>query len=94
MMDFDFVNSLKKSLGPLRITVDVVARDHSYFLIVDGSQTFRDSDTKNWGKVYLAFDQVAGLYVKQHFTPISINAISDTRVEYEIGNIFDMVKNV
>lgn len=92
-MEFNFVEKFNQRWGMLRITTEVVARDHSYFLVVDGTHTFDDSTEQNWGNPYIEFKKFSEQEVRRHFTPVSIKEITPTRVEYEIGNIFDLVKN-
>lgn len=93
MIEFDFIEKLRKELGPLLITAEVVARDHSYFLVMDGSQTFRKSPGTTWDNDYMKFEVFTSMFVRQYFTPISTHSPSHTISEYEIGNVFDMVKN-
>jgi len=52
-MEFDFVEKFNQRWGMLRITTEVVTRDHSYFLVVDGTHTFDDSSEQNWGNTSL-----------------------------------------
>ena len=93
-MEFEFVKKLEKELGPLLITMEVVSRDHSYFLVLDGSKTFGKSPGTTWNDDYMTFELFTNVFVKQYISPISIHSPTGNITEYEIGNVFDMVKNV
>lgn len=93
MMEFEFIEKLRRELRPLMITMELVSRDHSYFLVMDGSKTFRKSPGTTWNDDYMTFEVFTSMFVRQYFTPISTHSPTQTISEYEIGNVFDMVKN-
>ena len=93
-MEFEFVEAIKKRLAPIRVNVSLEVKDQSYFLIFN-SETFKDPATKTrWGTVYLPFEEFCAIVVGRYFKPLKIEKKSDTCVEMEIGNIFDLVKSI
>ena len=93
-MEFDFVEKFNQRWGMLRITTEVVSQDHSYFLVVDGTHTFDDSTEQSWGDPYIEFKRFTEMEVSRYFTPKSVKELTPTRIQFEIGNVFDLVKNV
>ncbi len=94
-MNFEFVETIKKRLAPINVTVEMVIRDQSYFLVLNGNETFDENKTKlSWGTVYLPFKDFSKIVVGRYFKPKEVNVVSPTCIEFEIGNVFDLVKNI
>jgi hypothetical protein len=92
-MEFEFIKLLEKDLKPLKISVELVSRDHSYYVVLDGSRTFEKTPGTTWHDDYMQFEVFTTMFVKRYFTPVSISNPTLSSTEYEIGNVFDLVKN-
>jgi hypothetical protein len=80
-------------MGPMGITADVTERESCYYLTVDGSGLYpTDAEwVKNIGKGFVDFVNV---FVPKMFTEMEAATINETRVEFRIGTLFDMMVRI
>lgn len=80
-------------LGPLGITSEVSERDSCYYLTVDGSKL--RSDAAGWkaatGRDFVTFVTV---FIPRMFTALESVTLNETRVEFRIGTIFDIMMKI
>ena len=90
MIEIPFVDAVREQVKSMRVTVDIELRGDEYFLIMDGSKTY--PDTEKWVSIWGGFDVFAAFHLRDHvhFQPKKLTA---TQIEYKIGSVMDILKN-
>ena len=85
-----YADDLNKIFKPLGVTAVVEDRDSCYYLILDGTKLYPTAPEwkNNIGKT---FNDFVGVFIPNLFHKMECNIISDTKVEFVIGNVFDML---
>jgi len=91
MSEFTFVNQLQEQLAPLKVTVDLQTRNQIYVLTIDGTATYKDLSL--WDNRWGGFENFGNGYTRAH-TRSKPNLLSPTRIEYELGTLLDILKQV
>ena len=89
-MDFEFVDQLNVRFAPVGITFSTVARDQTYYLIVKNTQL----DRSVWELYIPDFAQGFKGYLRPYFEPKAVQQIDSNTVEYTIGSVFDLIKEI
>lgn len=78
---------------PIGIRAVVTERDNCYYLTVDGSKLW--STTAQWEKnINRPFVEFIGVFLPNLFGELESTVINETRVEFRIGTIFDMMLRI
>jgi hypothetical protein len=84
--------SLRKKLTPLKIQLNVVYEDNIYYIVMDGRKTYQDSAMwhRHWDQGIVGFGTV---FLKlENIEPVRSVEVDPFVVRYEIGSLFDLLK--
>ena len=93
----DSVLTYEKELNdiftPIGINATVTERDNCYYLTVDGSRLW--STAEQWEKhINRSFTEFITVFLPKMFGELESTLINETRVEFRIGTIFDMMLRI
>jgi hypothetical protein len=88
---FDYAVRANKLFKPLGIVSEIIDRDGCLYLILDGT-TLYDRTRMTWKEMIgKDFDEFTSTIVPSMFGPFPPEKISDTKMEFKIGTIFDIL---
>ena len=88
--NFPEANQLADRLRHLHVTVNVEERNHTFYLIVDASNSYAIPDwEKYWGTGYIG---IITTLVGELYGTIEANLIAPAVIEYKIGTLLDMIQ--
>lgn len=90
-MEFEIVEKIKTTLGPLGVKVTVYEKNNIYYLELDGTGIFPDAADweVNWGRNFAEFTK---WYVKGYVKG-KPKSLTETHVKYKIGSLMDILKD-
>lgn len=88
MNEFKFVEDIRQEIGPISCTVDIVQEDQIYYLVIESKSRLNDVDWDSWG-----LDAMFDLSVKRR-TTYKNRSRTGNRITYELGSLFDFLKDV
>lgn len=96
MMD-DSVLQYEKEMNdlfkPMGIKTEVSERDSCYYMTVDGSKLYNTA--AEWEKnVGRNFEDLIKVFVPKMYMDMESATLNETRVEFRIGTIFDMMVRI
>jgi hypothetical protein len=87
-MDFEFVDQLNQKFRPLAIEFSLDHRDNYYYLVA----TNKKLNSEFFQTAEMTVAEFLEMYVRSFFTHKKIQVIDDNTVEFEIGSVFDILK--
>lgn len=91
--EFEFIDLVRRKLSPLNIVIDIKQVGYEYFIIVDGSRTYKD--TALWEKYWICgFEGFSKRFIYPHIGKVDTTMISDTCIEFKIGTLMDIIKGM
>jgi hypothetical protein len=85
-----YEKEMNELMKPMGIVTEVSERESCYYMTVDGSKLYNtDAEwEKNVGKGFVDFISV---FVPRMYTSMEKVVLNETRVEFRIGTLFDMM---
>jgi hypothetical protein len=88
--EFEFVQDLQKTLGPIGVDLQIIYKDNTYYLQVKSNQFDDGYFLKYWGS---SLERIVLWYTKPFVKDQSVSKMPDGRLEFRMGTIIDMLKD-
>lgn len=89
----EYEKELNSLLKPMGVKTEVSERESCYYMTVDGSQLYNTA--AEWEKkIGRKFEDFVKVFVPKMYMDMESVTLNETRVEFKIGTIFDMMMRV